>query len=197
MRRSKAEAAQTRERIVATAARAFRAHGINGIGVADLMREAGLTHGGFYKHFPSKEALVAEACAQALTQSCGGLAEIARRAPAGRKLAAVVEAYLSAQHRDHPENGCAIAALGAEAARAEAAARQAIGDGLERLRAVVAEQLVVDSPEEAAAKAGAIVSAMIGALTVARLETDPARSEAVLAQARAFILASVGPGGSK
>lgn len=192
MRRSKAEAAQTREHIVRTAAALFRAKGINGIGVADLMQHAGLTHGGFYKHFDSKQTLVAEACEQALSQARDSLAAAAEKASPGKRLAAVVDGYLTTAHRDHPEQGCAIAALGAEAARDDGQARQAMAAGSRRLIDLVAAQLPEQDPGRAQQEAAAIVSAMVGALVVARTIDDAELSESVLSSARDFILSRYG-----
>ena len=101
MKVSREQAAQTRERIIETAARRFRERGYEGIGVADLMKEAGLTHGGFYGHFSSKEELIAEASTRALTGSLALVGEIAERA-SGDRLAAVAKAYLTSSHRDEP-----------------------------------------------------------------------------------------------
>lgn len=186
MRRSKADAAATRESIVKTASRLFRQKGINGIGVADLMQHAGLTHGGFYKHFESKQALVAEACERALRHSRESLAAAAAAAPPGEQLAAIVDAYLTPQHCAHPEYGCAIAALGAEASREAGPAREAMAAGTQALVGLIAEQLDGDNREQ---RAAGIVAAMVGALTLARTLDDPAQSAAVLHSTRELILA--------
>src|SRR5438270_11833799 len=111
MKVSREQAARTRERIIETAARRFRERGYEGIGVADLMKEAGLTHGGFYGHFASKEELIAEASARALTESLARLSDIAERAH-DDPLSAMADAYLSSGHRDDPGDGCLLAALG-------------------------------------------------------------------------------------
>src|SRR3954466_10199923 len=108
MKVSREQAALNRERIVETAAQLFRQRGFDGIGVADLMKEAGLTHGGFYGHFSSKEELIAEASARALMRSLGVLSKVAQRAP-GDPLSAVAGAYLTSSHRDNPGAGCLLA----------------------------------------------------------------------------------------
>src|SRR4051794_15120593 len=113
MKVSREQAVQNRERIVETAARLFRERGFEGIGVADLMKEAGLTHGGFYGHFSSKEDLIAEASARALAQSLALFTKVAERAPAD-PLPAIAGAYLTSKHRDNPGEGCVLAALGAD-----------------------------------------------------------------------------------
>src|SRR5437588_10877800 len=111
MKVSREQAARNRERIVETAAQRFRERGFEGIGVADLMKEAGLTHGGFYGHFSSKEELIAEASTRALTGSLALLGEVAERASGGR-LAAGAKAYLTGSHRDDPGFGWLLDALG-------------------------------------------------------------------------------------
>src|SRR3954468_7509905 len=116
MRKSKAEAAETRKRIVAAAAAEFRKNGIVATGLADLMKAAGLTHGGFYKHFESKDQLVAEACAEA------GRA-LGERVSANASKGEPVASYLSARHRDDPAGGCPLAALGTELARCDGKTR--------------------------------------------------------------------------
>src|ERR1043165_5680283 len=104
----------THERIVDVAARAIRRSGYNGTGVADIMKEAGLTHGGFYAHFKSREAMLAEAADRAGAESVATLSSIAAAAPPRRALQALVKAYLDQEHVDGIESGCAVAALGSE-----------------------------------------------------------------------------------
>ena len=116
MKVSREQAAQNRERIVEAAAQLFRERGFDGIGVADLMKEAGLTHGGFYGHFSSKEDLIAEASARALTRSLAVWSKLADRA-SGDPLSAVAGAYLTSRHRDNPGAGCLLAALGPDVSR--------------------------------------------------------------------------------
>src|SRR3954466_2418492 len=107
----------THERIVDAAARAIRRSGYDGTGVADIMQEAGLTHGGFYAHFASRDALLAEAGDRAGAESVGVAAGIAASAPAGQALQAMMQAYLSPQHLAAIENGCPVTALGSEMPR--------------------------------------------------------------------------------
>src|SRR5688572_31755633 len=111
MKVSREQAARNRERIVEAAAELFRERGFDGVGVADLMKEAGLTHGGFYGHFSSKDDLIAEASARALTGSLALWNKVAERAPAD-PVSAVASAYLTSRHRDNPGAGCLLAALG-------------------------------------------------------------------------------------
>ena len=127
MKVSREQAARNRERIVETAAQLFRERGFEGIGVADLMKEAGLTHGGFYGHFSSKEDLIAEASTRALMRSLAVLSKVAERAP-GDPLSAVAEAYLTSRHRDNPGAGCLLAALGPDVSRQGPAVRRSVTD---------------------------------------------------------------------
>src|SRR5712692_124279 len=162
MRKSRQEAAKTRERIIASAAAEFREHGIAATGLADFMKAAGLTHGGFYRHFRSKDHLVAEACAAAAASMT---TRVVANAAHGRKrhgLGAAVADYLSAEHRDNPRDGCPLAALAGELARADSNTRAAATDAFLKLVEVFA------------------ASAMIGALTMARVVTKPVLSDTIL-----------------
>ena len=124
---SREQATQNRERIVETAAQQFRERGFDGIGVADLMKAAGLTHGGFYGHFSSKEDLIAEASARALLRSFAICVKVAERAPRD-PLSAVADAYLTSRHRDTPGEGCVLAALGPDVSRQGPAVRRTVTD---------------------------------------------------------------------
>src|SRR3954447_7319599 len=129
MRKSREEAAETRKRIVKAAACEFREKGIVATGLADLMKAAGMTHGGFYKHFASKDQLVAEAFAQAVEEAFG-------RMEAQPTIDAAVAGYLSTRHRGPPASGCPLSAIGSELARTDAATREAATAGFERLVAL-------------------------------------------------------------
>jgi TetR/AcrR family transcriptional regulator, transcriptional repressor for nem operon len=190
LRRSREEAARTRRRIVRTAARQFRKRGIDGIGVADVMAKVGLTHGGFYKHFTSKQALVAEACRWALADTRDRMATVAATAPPGRGLEAIVTRYLSMPHRDSLENGCTIAALAGEAAHLDARTRRALAEGFEALAALIAAQFVAGVNDAAMRRARAMLATMVGALTTSRIIADRKRAEEVLRAARAMLLGS-------
>ena len=123
MRKSREEAAQTRMRIVEAASREFRKNGIVATGLNDLMKAAGLTHGGFYRHFASKDQLVAEACSAAIATMTERVASSASRERGRKGQEAAVADYLSTEHRDNPRDGCPLAALGAELARADTQTR--------------------------------------------------------------------------
>ena len=175
MRKSREEAAETRKRIVRAAARRFREQGIVATGLADLMKAAGLTHGGFYKHFESKDQLVAEAT----TASFEGMA-------AHPTTSAAVAAYLSARHRDDPASGCPLAAIGSELSRTDKKTREAATEGFKRLVAVLAGK---SKTQNARRRALVAVATMIGAVTMSRVVTDPGLSAEILSAAEKSLAA--------
>jgi len=183
MRKSKQEAARTRARIVEAAAAEFREQGIAATGLADLMSAAGLTHGGFYRHFESKAQLVAETSAAAITTMTDRLAcaVSGKRGRAGLKAAAA--AYLSTLHRDNPRDGCPLAALGSELSRADAQTRSVATAGFLKMVDVLASQFDQDKPREARKRAIAAAATLIGALTMSRIVDDEALSESILRSA--------------
>src|ERR1700752_4591488 len=124
MRYSREHKQETHARIVRKASVRLREKGAHGIGVADLMKEAGLTHGGFYAHFDSREALFIEAFALAMDQTVADWQQLGKALPIEERFDALVEGYLSARHRDNPARGCVLPALGADIARASQKARQ-------------------------------------------------------------------------
>ncbi|MGC1967628.1 MAG: TetR/AcrR family transcriptional regulator, partial [Candidatus Acidiferrales bacterium] len=132
MRKSRQEAAETRQRIVANAARDFNRGGIERTGLSEIMAAAGLTHGGFYKHFSSKEELVTAAAERAFSKVIEKLQKVADEAP-GDRLEAAVSFYLSQRHHDHPELGCPLAALGGELARQPTAVKKVVTKGENRM----------------------------------------------------------------
>jgi TetR/AcrR family transcriptional repressor of nem operon len=182
VKKSKAETAETRRRIVRTAAAAFRKNGIHATGLAELMAAAGLTHGAFYRHFASKDQLVAEACAESMSmvEDVTTSAEHCSR----KRAQAIVDDYLSLAHRDDKLTGCSFAALGSELARARIDARTAASDGFVALVDIIAKQFDQEAPEIAKSRAIVTVSAMIGAITMARITTDPALSDAILTETK-------------
>ena len=186
MKVSRAEAAQNRERIIEVAARLFRERGFGGIGVAELMKIAGLTHGGFYGHFASKEDLMAQACARALEGSLDAWHQVAERG-GGNALSAVASAYLSPAHRDRPGEGCALAALGAEAARHGSPVRGAFTQGVRSLVDRLTRLLPGKSKRAKRERALAIFASMVGALVLARAVDDAELSEEVLQSVLASI----------
>jgi TetR/AcrR family transcriptional regulator, transcriptional repressor for nem operon len=175
MRKSREAAVETRKRIVRAAARKFREQGIVATGLNDLMKAAGMTHGGFYKHFESKDQLVAEACADAVDASIGGMGMESQPT-----INAAVAAYLSTRHRDDPASGCPLAAIGSELSRCDRKAREAATGGFLRLVDILAGKAA-----RADARRRALVAAatMIGAVTMSRVVTDPELSAEILREA--------------
>jgi len=184
MRRSKRETAETRQRIVRVAAAEIRKKGIEGTGLSDVMEAAGLTHGGFYRHFDSKEGLVTEACSEAVDSSIERVRRHAAATGKDRGLDALAAEYLSTQHRDHPEGGCLLAALGSELARCDDGTREAATEALLKLVDVVTTHYSKSQKDGARRRALVAVSTMIGALTMSRVVTDPRLSADILSQAR-------------
>jgi TetR/AcrR family transcriptional regulator, transcriptional repressor for nem operon len=184
MKKSKLETAETRRRIVRTAAAEFRRNGVNGTGLSDLMAAAGLTHGGFYRHFGSKDQLVAEACAAAMESVLETMKAAAAHKTANSGLQAIAEGYLSTDHRDNQSEGCPLAGLGSELARSDDSTRAAATAGFLQLVDVVAEQYGKTKPDLARARAMVALSAMIGAVTMSRIVTDPKLSAAILQQTK-------------
>lgn len=178
MRYGKDHKAETRKRILRTASQRFRQEGIEAVGVASLMADAGLTHGGFYAHFPSKEDLVAEAAADALAQTVAYLREAADQAKDGERVKAIARRYLSPQHRDNPGQGCAAAALAAEIGRHPDKSRKTFTPGVQALIDLIADHLRADGDDPR--QAMSIVAAMVGSLVLARAVDAPELSAAIL-----------------
>jgi TetR/AcrR family transcriptional repressor of nem operon len=188
MRKSKQETAQTREEILQQAARAFRKDGIAQTGIAEVMAAAGLTNGGFYRHFDSKEQLVAEACNIACSVLLDNMERRALGKTPEKALNDLVKHYLSPGHRDNFDNACPLAALGGELRHADEETRQAAGAGLDRFISIVASQLEQLSSEKARARATAVVSAMVGSMVLARIVNNRSMSNAILKDTAQFIL---------
>ena len=188
MRKSKQEALRTRERIVAAASEEFRQHGIVATGLADLMAAAGLTHGGFYKHFRSKAEVVSEAATVAIATTTRAMQAVGSERPGRAGLRRLVAMYLAAEHRDDPGEGCPIAALGAELARCDEKTRDAATQGLRDYIGVLASHLDSLKPGEATNRAMASFATMAGALILARIANDEKLSQAILRNAQEMIL---------
>jgi len=179
MKVSKARAAENREGILDAAARLYRERGLTGVGVADITRDAGLTHGGLYRHFASKDALVQEACARAFDWSISPLDGATPNTTVGER----IQSYLSPQHRDAPGAGCPAAALAVDAARAGAELSEVFAQGIERNIERFARLLGDSDATMVSANADAdgaavqpqdraramhVVAAMVGGLVLAR-----------------------------
>ena len=184
MRYSKEHKLETHARIVKKASVRLREKGAHGIGVADLMKDAGLTHGGFYAHFDSREALVIEAFSYAMDRSTERWRKLAEATPPEKRVAAIVDAYLTSVHRDDPGHGCAVPTLGPEIARESPRTRKAFAAKLEQMIAMLADQ-VPELPRKAARKqATGAIATMIGTLVLARIAGSGEFSDEILAAGR-------------
>ena len=178
MRKSREEALETRKRIVSTAAAEIRKNGIVASGLNELMAAAGLTRGGFYKHFESKNQLIAEACSEAMN------ALLVRLATTAAKGMNPSTGYLDSHHRDHPESGCPLSAIGAELARCDDATRSVATKGFSELVELLAKHFGAEAKPESRQRAIVAVSTMIGALTMARAVNDQKLSAEILREAK-------------
>jgi AcrR family transcriptional regulator len=167
------------ERIVEAAARAIRRSGYSGTGVADIMKEAGLTHGGFYAHFESRKAMLAEAADRAGAESVAALERIAAAAPPEKTLQTLVRAYLSKEHLEAAESGCPMAALGSEMPRQAPEVRRAATRRMKEAIDLVARQLPDWGKPSAHERALVTLSTIVGALMLARAVDDPKLSDAL------------------
>lgn len=188
MRYSKDHKQETHDRIVQKASERFRAEGVDAVGVASLMQSVGLTVGGFYAHFGSKEDLIAEACSSGFAGTIERFRAYIDSKPKGEKMKALVDAYLSKRHRDDPAQGCVIAANGAELARHPVPTRSAFSAELHTWAGLI-DQVMRD--DGVAGDARSIISTMVGAMVLARAVDDPRLSDAFLASARQTILDSL------
>jgi TetR/AcrR family transcriptional repressor of nem operon len=194
MRYAETHKAETRARVVEKAARALRREGVDGIGLVGLMAEAGLTKGGFYAHFTSKDELVAEAMAMSLQASAERMRANGRAAESDGQsaLCAIVDAYLSPAHVAAPEAGCSIGALLSDLTRGNQAIRKAAADGTAQLVAAIEDVLPASLGTGRASRAWAIFAMLAGALQLARLQSDPDERDACISAGRdaALLLAS-------
>ena len=177
---------ETHEHILDVAARAIRRDGYAGVRVADVMKEAGLTHGGFYAHFDSRDALLVEALARAGRESAAAVARAAE-AKAGKGISAfrsLVETYLADRHLASTETGCPVAALGCEMPRQSPAVREASAQRVERLIVAVRDTL----PGAPRSTASVVAGTLVGSLQLARALGDNAEGRAVLAAARKSLI---------
>lgn len=189
MGHSKAQKEANHDRILEAAMDLLRHKGLNHMGVAEVMRAAGLTHGGFYSHFDSREAMVAEALRTAFARDERRLDKAAHQR-GGEKRLAMLEAYLSPAHRDQPAKGCTVAALTGDFTRADPALRAIFTEQVRRYRDQVAALVPGD---DAGGRALFGFSAMIGALLMARAVDDEALSDEILAATRHHLAAAIEP----
>jgi TetR/AcrR family transcriptional repressor of nem operon len=177
---------ETREKILSTAARSFREHGSVRNGIGQVMKELGLTKGGFYRHFESKGDLYAAAVARAFEEQGNRLVAVAKGAQKGTELRAVIEHYLSAKHLNAPGTGCPLAALAPEIARQPLDVRKQINQSMLAYRERMLPYIPGRTVEEKRARVFILFSGMAGVLVAARALADPQARERMLAAARSF-----------
>jgi TetR/AcrR family transcriptional repressor of nem operon len=202
VRYSKEHKEETRRRILEAAARAYREEGVSGVGIGELMQSIGLTHGGFYAHFDSKDALVAEACDSVRSPLAQRYFEWAEEAGGAEGLRRMIRGYVSRQHRDDPGLGCLMPALAADVSRSAPEVRASFTRSLRRLLAGVARLLPggrrapaaqADAEDAIPDEALVLVSGMVGAVLLARAADDPELSDRILLAARRFYMESFAP----
>jgi TetR/AcrR family transcriptional regulator, transcriptional repressor for nem operon len=190
MRYSPEHKAQNHENILSVAARSFREHGGDSSGIGTVMKKAGLTKGGFYRHFGSKDDLFVEAVARAFDEMGTGMLAVAKAAPEGEALRAIIEYYLSPPHANSPGKGCVVAALGPELARKPLFVRKRIEASQEAYRERLLPFVPGQTREEKLAKFWVLFPSMAGVLTAARVTSSPQRRERMLTEARKFFVKS-------
>jgi TetR/AcrR family transcriptional repressor of nem operon len=193
MRYSREHKLETHARIVKKASVRLREKGAHGVGVADQMKDAGLTHGGFYAHFDSREALVVEAFTHAMDRSTERWRKLAEQTPPEKRLATIVGSYLTPVHRDDPGHGCAIPTLGAEIARESPRTRKAFAAKLEQMIDMLAAQVPNGSRKAARKQAMAVVATMMGTLVLARVAGNGEFSDEILGAGRDAVLGRASP----
>lgn len=183
---------ETRARVVKAAAAAVRAKGPDGVGVAEIMKEVGLTHGGFYAHFPSKEALVAAAIGEAFEQGRRRFGRITGERAGLEAFAAFVDSYVTMDHRAYPERGCPIATIASDLPRQGAAVRQVFDAGVAGLISRIAAWLPGEDAQERQDLAGSLVAEMAGAVSLSRAVSNDEMAARFLEQSRRRIRARAG-----
>jgi len=192
MRVTREQAAENRERIVAAASRLFREKGFDGVGVDAIMDGVGLTHGGFYAHFDSRDALVIEAVTHAMDRSTEKWRKLTEETTPDKRLSKIVNSYLAPDHRDDPGHGCAVPTLAAEIARESAKTRRVFSGRMEQLIDMLAEQYQ-GLPRKAARKqAMAALATMMGTLVMARVAGNGELSDEILKSGRDAVLGGAG-----
>jgi TetR/AcrR family transcriptional repressor of nem operon len=188
VRYSNEHKAETRQRVLKEAAREIRAKGPDGVAVAGVMARAGLTHGGFYAHFDSKEALIAEAIGTMFEDARGRSDAIEQTADPRAALRGYVDFYLSQAHRDRRDRGCPLPTLSGDFARSGDSQRERFGLGVEGLTARLAKALGAIGASDPHAEGSAMLAQMVGAVALARAVADPIQSDAILADAHAGLV---------
>ena len=182
--------AQVRQKIVKDASRRVRKQGLSGAAVATVMHDAGLTHGGFYKHFKNKDELTIESLSEGFRQIADSLAQAAEKSRPEIAWKTIVNIYLSPEHCDHPERGCPLAALAPELARMKKPTKSRVLDEVTAYRGRMLPFMPGRNAAEKARNFIAIFSTMLGAIGIARLLPDPAARANVLSSARDLLLRS-------
>lgn len=188
MRYSREHKAHSHEKILSMAARSFRERGGDSSGIGTVMKKVGLKKGGFYRHFKSKDDLFVEAVARALDETGRGMEDVAKSAPEGQALRAIIERYLSVGHLNSPGSGCVRAALGPELARKSASVRKRMEVLLEAYRERLSPFFPGRTQEERLAKCRLLFPSMAGVLMMVRVSPDPQTREMRLAEAREFFI---------
>ena len=181
---------ETHQKIVKDASRRVRTEGITGAAVSAVMRDAGLTHGGFYKHFGSKDELLMQSLSEAFQETADRLAHAGEQSQPATAWKAIVKAYLSPELCDHAEYGCPLTALAPELARADKAMKAQIFEELKRYKSRMLPFMPGQRPADKERAFFSIFSTMVGAIEIARMLPEPAMREKVLASARDFLLHS-------
>jgi TetR/AcrR family transcriptional repressor of nem operon len=181
---------EVHRKILKDASRRVRAEGIVGAAVSSVMRDAGLTNGGFYKHFGSKDDLLTESLSEAFREMADRLTQVAEKSKPGTAWKAIVKAYLSPEHCDHAESGCPLAALAPELARADGAMKAPIRREMIKYKSRMLPLMPGRRAADKERAFSAIFSTMIGAIAIARIPPDRAARAGVLASARDFLLYS-------
>src|SRR5215472_15811964 len=188
MRYSPEHKAQNHENILSVAARSFRERGGDSSGIGTVMKKVGLTKGGFYRHFKSKDDLFVEAVARAFDETGRGMVEVAKSAPEGQALRVIIERYRSAGHANSTGTGCVLSALGPELARKPLSVRRRIEASLEAYRERLLPFMPGQTREEKLAKIRLLFPSMAGVLMMARVISTPERREQILMEARNFFI---------
>ena len=188
MRYSAQHKARTHARLLKKATEQFRTQGLQGTGIAKLMGRMGLTHGGFYAHFENKSDLVAAATVKMFDETVDHMKSAVEGAPKGKELAAIVHAYLSQEHRDHPDQGCQLAVLSGEISRQPLSVRRAYTRGFQEQIKKLAVYMPGKNVEQKCERARLLLSGMAGSIMIARAVSDRELSDKILAQAREFYI---------
>jgi TetR/AcrR family transcriptional repressor of nem operon len=192
MRYGESHKQETHEKLVKIAAKALREHGPDGLSIADVMREAGLTHGGFYAHFESKDACVAEALEEIFAQLRRRNERLVEGLPPRHALATIIDSYVSPRHRDSLADGCPVTSLNSDMPRQSKSVREAFDAGVKTMVQGMKQRLVNAGLDNADSLAPAVLSAMVGAVSMSRAVNDKTLSDELLIAARSGIKARLG-----